>query len=113
MQIGRDSALPVVVARCTGPSATKIASAVGLQPRLQRGAESTSCNLAAAKLVEGRGDARFVLAGLAWCPRQAREQLSMHARMNTSCTIRHGRYARLVCSAGRRKAVELTYNGFL
>ena len=40
----------------------EIVSSVQLQPRLQRGAESSAHNLAAAKLVEGRGDARFVLA---------------------------------------------------
>ena len=45
-----------------------------------------------------RGDALFVLAGLVWYRRQACEQLGMHARMNTSCTIRHGRHARLMCS---------------
>ena len=65
-RIGRDSALPVLVARCTRPSATKIASAVWLQPRLQRGAESSARNLAAAKCVEGRGEALFVLATLVW-----------------------------------------------
>ena len=62
--------------------------------------------------VLGRGDARFVLAELAWCRRQAREHLSMHARMNTSCTT-----AWTACSpdvlGGRRKAVELTDNGYL
>ena len=62
MQIGRRSALPELIGHRTGPSAMEIASAVQLQPRLQRSAESSAHNLAAAKLVEGRGDARFVLA---------------------------------------------------
>ena len=80
-RIGRDSALPVLVARCTRPSATKIASALRLQPRLQRGAESSdSHNPAAAKCVEGSGDARFVLAALDWCLRQTREPRARHAR---------------------------------
>ena len=89
----------MLVARCTRPSATKIASALRLQPRLQRGAESSSHNPAAAKCVEGSGDARFVLAALDWCLRQAREPLDMLARMNTSLCIRHvRRHARLLCS---------------
>ena len=58
----------------------EIASAVQLQPRLQCGAESSAHNPTAAKFVEESDDVRFVLAALAWCSRQAREQLGMHAR---------------------------------
>ena len=93
----RPSALAEPPGCCTRPIAMENAAAVQQQLPLQRGAESSARNPAAAKCVEGRGDARFVLAELAWCHRQAREHLSMHARMNTSCTIRHGRHARLMC----------------
>ena len=53
---------------------------------------------------EQRSEALFVLAAVVWCPRKACEHLGMHARMNTSLTIRHGRHARLMCSqaAGRQ-----------
>ena len=43
------------------------AAAVKQQLPLQRGAESSARNPAAAKCVEGRGDALFVLAALIWC----------------------------------------------
>ena len=94
----------MVTVLCTRPSATKIASAVRLQPCLQRSAESIAHNPTAAKCVEGHGDVRFVLAGLAWCRRQTREQLNMHSRIHTSLTTWHGRHARLMCSqaAGRQ-----------
>ena len=88
----------MVTVLCTRPSATKIASAVRLQPCLQRSAESIAHNPTAAKCVEGHGDVRFVLAGLAWCRRQTREQLNMHSRIHTSLTTWHGRHARLMCS---------------
>ncbi len=65
-QIGRRRAMPVLVGHRTGPSATKFAAAVRLQSILQRGVESSAYNPAAAKLVEGRGDALFVLAALVW-----------------------------------------------
>jgi hypothetical protein len=42
------------------------AAAVQQQLPLQRGAESSARNPAAAKCVEGRGDALFVLAALIW-----------------------------------------------
>ena len=100
----RLSALAEPPGYCTRPIAMENASAVQQQLPLQRGAESSSHNPAAAKCVEGGGDARFVLAALDWCLRQAREPLDMLARMNTSLCIRHGRHARLMCSqaAGRQ-----------
>jgi hypothetical protein len=51
---------------CTRPIAMENAAAVQQQLPLQRGAESSARNPAAAKCVEGRGDALFVLAALIW-----------------------------------------------
>ena len=67
-------------------------------------AGASAHNIDAAMMEDERGNALFVLAGLGWCPRQAREQLGMYAHMNTSCTIRHARHGRLMCSqaAGRQ-----------
>ena len=103
----------MVTVLCTRPSATKIASAVRLQPCLQRSAESIAHNPTAAKCVEGHGDVRFVLAGLAWCRRQTREQLNMHSRIHTSLTTWHGRHARLMCSQAAARQWSLhSYNGY-
>ena len=65
----RPSALAEPPGCCTRPIAMENASAVQQQLPLQRGAESSACNPAAAKCVEGRGDALFVLAALVWCAR--------------------------------------------
>lgn len=65
---------------------------------LRRAQEASAHNTDAEMMEDERGDAFFVLAGLVWYRRQAREQLGMHAHINTSCTIRHGRHARLMCS---------------
>ena len=65
----RLSALAEPPGYCTRPIAMENASAVQQQLPLQRGAESSARNPAAAKCVEGRGDALFVLAALVWCGR--------------------------------------------
>ena len=76
---------------------------------IRRAQEASAHNTDAEMMEDERGDALFVLAGLVWYRRQAREQLGMHARMNTSCTTRHGRHARLMCSqaAGRQWSSHL------
>ena len=58
----RLSALPEPTAYCTRPSAMTNASAVRLEQTLQSHDESSANNADADKLVEGRGDARIVLA---------------------------------------------------
>ena len=65
----RLSALAEPPGYCTRPIAMENASAVQQQLPLQRSAESSARNPAAAKCVEGRGDALFVLAALVWCGR--------------------------------------------
>ena len=65
----RPSALAEPPGCCTRPIVMEKASAVQQQLPLQRGAESSARNPAAAKCVEGRGDALFVLAALVWCGR--------------------------------------------
>ena len=57
----RLSALPEPTAYCTRPSAMTNASAVRQEQTLRSVDESSADNADAAKLVEGRGDARFVL----------------------------------------------------
>ena len=104
----------MVTVLCTRPSATKIASAVRLQPCLQRSAESIAHNPTAAKCVEGHGDVRFVLAGLAWCRRQTSNPRAAEHALAHSYITHH--MAWTACSphvlAGRSKAVELAYNGY-
>ena len=59
-----------------------------------------------------RGDTPFVLAGLAWCPSQAREQLDMHASMNTSLSTRRGQHDRLMCSQAAARQWSFAYSGY-
>ena len=78
--------------------------------------ESSAHDTDAAMMEIERGDALFMLAGLAWCPRlhlQVSLRVDRHACTHESLT-HHTAWT--ACSphvlAGRSKAVEFTYNGF-
>ena len=57
-----------------------------------------------------RRHALRTLAGLAWCPRQVREQLHMRdSRMNTSLSTRRGQNDRLMCSQAAARQRSFAY----
>ena len=104
----------MVTVLCTRPSSTKIASAVRLQPCLQRSAESIAhMPQPHRSKVCRRARRRALCAGWTRLVSQTNPRAAEHALAHSYLTHH---IAWTACSphvlAGRSKAVELAYNGY-